>query len=147
MLVTRKNIIIATEKVIDLDESEKRKLLLTLLETNPTCVLRALDIGGDPKPIPLYKVVLFNRGPNKINVIKTFREIFGAGLADAKDWAEGKTVYALPSGVFGEKLNKVDADILLKRVNLSLMPGGVKAEIVPQETTVAPFPVTWNTNY
>lgn len=144
MLVTRKNIIAATLKIHDMSPHEAFEKLLGLLDSHPTIILRALEIGVPAAPPKLYKVVLINHGINKINVIKTFREIVGAGLADAKNWSEGQTVYDRPSGVFGEKLTKEDADRLLARVNQSLTPAGVKAEIVPQETTVKPLPYTWN---
>ena len=147
MNVTRNNIIIATEKVIDLDDDQKRKLILTLLGTNPTVVLRALEIGV---PVKLFKVVITRRGPDKINVIKAFREIAGAGLADAKEWSEGKTYKwgdkELPSGVFGHGLTLEAANALLEKVNRSLgtFNAGVKAEIVDNDATVNPLPAVWN---
>jgi ribosomal protein L7/L12 len=143
MLVTRTNVIAATEKIIELHDSEKRKLLMSILASSPTIMLRALDIGPARQ---LFKVVLIKYGMNKINVIKSFREVCGVGLADAKDWAEGKTVHDKPSGVFGEKLPREDAEKLLKWVNTSLN-GSATAEIVPQETTVRPLPYAWNQSY
>jgi hypothetical protein len=151
MLATRNNVILATEKIVDMGESARRKLLLTILGTNPTIVLRALDIGT---PVKLFKVVLINHGVNKINVIKAFREIVGAGLAglaDSKMWAEGMSYMyngnVLPSGVFGHLLTKEAADELLERVNRSLLGSGAKAEIVSEETEVKPLPLSWNNGY
>jgi ribosomal protein L7/L12 len=145
MNITRKNIIIATEKIIDLSGDERRKLLLTLLETNPTCVLRALQIGV---AIPLFKVVLTTRGADKINVIRGFREFAGAGLADAKEWSEGKTYWCgdkqLPSGVFGHSLTRVEAEAAQKRLNtiFSFSPV-IKTAIIGNDVTVNPLPMTW----
>ena len=142
----RKNIIIATEKIIDLGSDERRKLLLTLLETNPTCVLRALAIGI---AIPLFKVVLTRPGTDKINVIKAFRELAGAGLADAKSWAEGGTYTLggkqLPSGVFAHSMTRAEAEAVLRRVNTSLgaFNSGVMAEIVGNDISVNPLPNSW----
>ena len=103
------------KKVIDLDSDGRRKLLLTLLATNPTMVLRALEVGV---PVKLWKVAITDRNnsQNKINVIKTFREVTGNGLADSKAWAEGQTITDRPSGVFAHSLNREAADELLKHV-------------------------------
>ena len=145
MIVNRKNIIIATEKVIDLDSDARRKLILTLLETNPTIVLRALDIGTAPK---LWKVAITDRNncQNKINVIKAFRQISGNGLADSKAWSEGQTVSGLPSGVFGHGLNREEANELWKRVTNELGSAiSVKVEVISNDIPVTPLPYTWST--
>jgi len=135
IIVNRTNIIIATEKVIDLDSDGRRKLLLTLLATNPTMVLRALEVGV---PAKLWKVAITDRNnsQNKINVIKTFREVTGNGLADSKAWAEGQTITDRPSGVFAHSLNREAADELLKHVTQSLGCAGVKVEVIPNGNTV-----------
>jgi ribosomal protein L7/L12 len=140
MLVTRKNVIEATEKIIDLDAQERRKLLLKLLETNPTHVLRALEIGTVQK---LFKVVVTDRGVNKINLIKCFREVRGAGLADAKAWSEGQPYMQWPSGVFGFDLTRFHADELIATItrNGSL---GFKVGIVDNDAKIEPLPAVWN---
>jgi hypothetical protein len=52
----------------------------------------------------LRKVVVTFRGKSKINLIKLFREATGAGLCEAKDWAEGGSFDGLPCGVLGHHL-------------------------------------------
>jgi len=143
IIVNRKSIIIATEKVIDLDSDARRKLILKLLETNPTIVLRALEIG---EPEHLWKVAIVDRNncQNKINVIKAFREVTGNGLADSKAWAEGQMIDGKPSGVFGHSLNREAANELWKRVTMHLSNLGIKVEVVPNDTVVEGLPYTWS---
>jgi len=118
-------------------------LALKLLETNPTIVLRALEIGTPPM---LWKVAIVDRNnsPNKINVIKTFREVTGHGLADSKAWSEGQTVGGFPSGVFGHGLNHEAANELWKSVTKSLGNLGIKVEVVSNETIIPALPYTWS---
>ena len=141
MNITRKLIIIGTEKIIDLDGQERRKLLLTLLSTNPTIVLRALEVGTEVK---LFKVVVTDKGTNKINLIKLFREIRGAGLADAKGWAEGHPYMQWPSGVFGFDLTRMAADELLARINRNGCYNCFKVGIVENDAKYEPLPAVWN---
>lgn len=142
MLVTRNNIILATEKIIDLEPGERRKLLLTILGTNPTIVLRALEIGTAQK---LFKVVVTDRGVNKINLIKCFREVRGAGLADSKAWSEGQSYMQWPSGVFGFDLTRFQADELLATINRNNCYSGFKVGIVENDAKYEPLPAVWNT--
>lgn len=142
MLVTRNNIIEATLKVHDLDILQKQEIILKLLETNPTIVLRALEIGTEKK---LFKVVVTDRGVNKINLIKCFREIRGAGLADSKAWSEGQSYMQWPSGVFGFDLTRFQADELLATINRNNCYSGFKVGIVENDAKYEPLPAVWNT--
>jgi len=144
MNVTRNNIILATEKIIDLDAQERRKLLLTLLGTNPTLVLRALEIGTAVK---LFKVIVTDKGVNKINLIKCFRQIRGAGLADSKAWAEGESFGQWPSGVFGFDLTRFQADTLLHTIKVDSCYSGFTVGIVDNDAKVIPLPREWNPQY
>lgn len=142
MLVNRKNIIEATLKVHDLDILQKQEIILKLLETNPTIVLRALEIGTEKK---LFKVVVTDRGVNKINLIKCFREIRGAGLADSKAWSEGQSYMQWPSGVFGFDLTRFQADELLATINRNNCYSSFKVGIVENDAKYEPLPAVWNT--
>lgn len=141
MLVNRKNIIKATLNIHDMDIVQKQEILLKLLETNPTIVLRAMEIGTERK---LFKVVVTDRGVNKINLIKCFREIRCAGLADSKAWAEGQTFMQWPSGVFGFDLTRFQADELLATINRSGCYNGFKVGIVENDAQIEPLPAVWN---
>lgn len=141
MLVTRKNIILATLKIRDMDISQKQEVILKLLETNPTIVLRALEIGTVQK---LFKVVVTDRGVNKINLIKCFREVRGAGLADSKAWSEGQPYMQWPSGVFGFDLTRFQADELLNTITSNYLYKNFKVEIVDNDAKIEPLPVVWN---
>jgi len=140
MLVTRKNIVLATLKIRDMDISQKQEIILKLLETNPTIVLRALEIGTAQK---LFKVVVTDRGYDKLKLIKCFREIRGAGLADAKAWAEGQPFMEWPSGVFGFDMTRFQADILLKTITSNCLYQTFKVEIVDNDASVTPLPNAW----
>ena len=141
MNTTRKNVIIATEKIIDLSGDERRKLLLTLLETNPSCVLRALEIGVPPKPIKLFKVVLVNAGCDKINAIKAFLNVTNSCLVDAKAWSEGKEYNGLPSGVMAKNMTESDAILKLDGINrICDMYNVPHAVIVDNDAEVTPLP-------
>jgi ribosomal protein L7/L12 len=145
IIVNRKNIITAALKISKMNSDSIEALALKLLETNPTIVLRALEIGV---PEVLWKVAIVDRNNcrEKINVIKTFREVTGYRLADAKAWSEGHTVGDFPSGVFGLGLNREAADELWKRVTMSLGNLGIKVEVVSNETIIPALPYTWS-NY
>jgi ribosomal protein L7/L12 len=143
MLVTRKNIIATALKISKMDADVSEALLLNLLDSNPTIILRALEIGIVK---PLFKVVLINHGPNKIGVIKAFRKYWGAGLAGPWIWSEGKPYNDLPSGVWAHNLTKEQAFDALSKVNGLLISTGVKAEILPNDATVNPLPYTWATH-
>lgn len=115
---------------------------MKLLETNPTIVLRALEIGTAQK---LFKVVVTDRGVNKINLIKCFREVRGAGLADSKAWSEGQPYMQWPSGVFGFDLTRFQADELLATINRNNCYSGFKVGIVENDAKIEPLPAVWNT--
>lgn len=145
MIVNRKNIIAAALKVNQMDRDTLLAAILKLLETNPTIVLRTLEVGVAPK---LYKVVVadLNGENRKINAIKCFREISGLGLADSKAWSEGQTVTDhsgtyFPSGVFAMNLSHESAkEIMQKVVNNGL---SWKVAIVDNDAIVPPLPHTW----
>jgi ribosomal protein L7/L12 len=141
--VNRKNIIAAALKISKMNSESIEALALKLLDTNPTIVLRALEIGV---PEVLWKVAIVDRNncQNKINVIKAFREITGHGLADSKAWSEGQTVGGFPSGVFGHGLNREAANELWKRVTMHLSNLGIKVEVVSNETVIPALPYTWS---
>jgi hypothetical protein len=52
----------------------------------------------------LRKIVVGHRGKSKIYLIKICREATGAGLCEAKDWAEGGSFDGLPCGVLAHHL-------------------------------------------
>jgi hypothetical protein len=142
MIVTRKNIINATLKINQMNSDEQQEIILKLLESNPTIVLRCLVT------LPLFKVVLVNHGTDKISVIKAFREYMGASLAEAKDWIEGNPYRGLPSGVWAKDKFHSDAVLIMNKVNSLLSLCGVKAEILPNDATVKPLPAThWSVGY
>jgi len=66
-----------------------------------------------------FTVVLASLGDNKVNVIKTVRELTGLGLKEAKDLVDGA-----PKPV-KEGLNKADAEAAKKK----LEDAGAKVEI------------------
>ena len=66
-----------------------------------------------------FTVVLASFGENKVNVIKTVRELTGLGLKEAKDLVDGA-----PKPV-KEGVNKADAEAAKKK----LEEAGAKAEI------------------
>jgi ribosomal protein L7/L12 len=151
MPVTNNAIIIATEKIVDMGSDEKRKLLLTLLGTNPATVLRAM--GVDTKaasPNQLYKVAItdLNGENRKINVIRCVREITGYGLADSKAWSEGQNMgEGFPSGVFGHHMTLDAAKQLLEKVRATFRNSGnllPKVEILTDGYFVKPLPNTWS---
>ena len=151
MNVSRNAIIIATEKIVDMDSDEKRKLLLTILGTNPTIVLRAMKVDTKAaSPSQLYKVAItsLNGENRKINVIKCAREIMGYGLADAKAWSEGGQMAPdmNPPGVFGQHLTLDAAKRLLERVRATFANSGnllPKVEILTDGYFVRPLPYKW----
>lgn len=120
MSLFTKNIIQATSKIHQMTFDDMQNMLLKVLENNPSVIFNALDINNT-KPDELFKVVLSSLTDNKISLIKAFREITGAGLAEAKHWSEGKTYNGLPSGVFGNNLTNDNAialrDKIIKYVN------------------------------
>jgi large subunit ribosomal protein L7/L12 len=66
-----------------------------------------------------FTVILSSFGENKVNVIKTVRELTGLGLKEAKDLVDGA-----PKPV-KEGINKADAEAAKKK----LEEAGAKAEI------------------
>lgn len=145
----RNAIIIATEKIVDMDSADRRKLLLTILGTSPTTVLRALKVEAI-KPGQFYKVAItsLNGELRKINVIKCAREIMGYGLADAKAWSEGGQMAPdqNPPGVFGQHLTFDAAKQLLEKVKTAFANSGnllPKVEILTDGYFVRPLPYKW----
>ena len=71
----------------------------------------AADAGGAKEEVKdEFDVVMTSFGENKVNVIKTVREITGLGLKEAKDMVEG-----VPS-VVKEGANKAEADSIKKQL-------------------------------
>jgi hypothetical protein len=103
--------------------------------------LRALEIGTVQK---LFKVVVTDRGVNKINLIKCFREVRGAGLADSKAWSEGQPYMQWPSGVFGFDLTRFQADELIATITRNGCYNGFKVGIVDNDAKIEPLPAVWN---
>lgn len=118
MSLFTKNIIQATSKIHQMTFDDMQNMLLKVLENNPSVIFNALDINNT-KPDELFKVVLSSLTDNKISLIKAFREITGAGLAEAKHWSEGKTYNGLPSGVFGHNMTHKVALALLNKITYS----------------------------
>lgn len=151
-IVTRKNIINSTLKINDMSVDQKQELLLMLLDSNPTIVIRALDIDDAPPlsvtpTTALWKVAITDRNNSacKINIIKAFRVVTGSGLGEAKSWSEGQTIMDRPSGVFGHSLNREEANELLRRVKQDLGSStGIVVDVIRNEAFVRPLPYDWS---
>jgi hypothetical protein len=72
----------------------------------------------------LYKVVCDGKQTDKIKLIKEFRFINDAGLADSKMWTEGKTYNGLDAGVLARDLTREQADKLASEINHHAEFGG-----------------------
>jgi ribosomal protein L7/L12 len=159
MNITRQTIIVATAAISKMNSEDRENLLYDILNMRPTAVINAMKADGinfgDPtinaKPGQLFKVAItdLNGENRKINVIKTFREMTGNGLADSKAWSEGSAVgYSddnmLPSGVFGHRLSADMAKDLHTKVMRSIGDLKCKVEIVHDSTYVKPLPNHWN---
>ena len=155
MNITRQTIITATAAISKMSNDTRENLLYDILNTRPTAVINAMKVNGicfgdattNAKPGQHFKVAITNiNGENrKINAIKTFREVCGFGLADAKNWSEGVTVgygenYMLPSGVFGHHLSADVAKDLIKKVKSCMSDLKWTVEIVPDNAYVKPLP-------
>jgi ribosomal protein L7/L12 len=162
MNITRQTIIVATAAISKMDNSTREQLLYDILNMRPTAVINAMkadginfgDVTTNAKPGQLFKVAITNlNGENrKINTIKTFREVTGHGLADAKNWCEGHTVgYSadnmLPSGVFGHHLSADMAKELHMKVVRSLSDLRFKVEILTDGHFVKPLPHDWTSGH
>ncbi|WGS66170.1 50S ribosomal protein L7/L12 [Enterobacteriaceae bacterium ET-AT1-13] len=60
-----------------------------------------------------FNVILKSFGSNKISVIKVVRSVMGLGLKEAKDLVESSPI------VLKENLNKIDAENLKKKIEIS----------------------------
>ena len=92
----------------------------------------------------MFKVVVTDRGMNKINLIKCFRKVRGAGLANSKAWSEGQPYMQWPSGVFGFDLTRFQADELLATINRNGCYNAFKVGIVDNDAKYEPLPAVWN---
>jgi ribosomal protein L7/L12 len=109
MSTATKTLIAATVAVTEMDRTQMQTTLLEILASNPSIVFKVLNITA---PNSTFKIVLTSFTNNKIGLIKMFREIAGAGLADAKNWSEGNTYHGLPSGTFKKGMTREEADNL-----------------------------------
>lgn len=114
MSTATKTLIAATVKITKMDSDQMQTALLEILASNPSIILKVLDVAT---PSNTYKVVLNSKTANKIGLIKCFREVTGAGLADSKGWSEGNTYRGLPSGTFKNGLTREEADHLANEMN------------------------------
>jgi ribosomal protein L7/L12 len=113
MSTATRSLITAAVAIVKMTNDDRETLLLTILESNPANVIAAMKLNGvsfGDEAKPKWNVVVDQRGPDKINLIKAFREACGAGLADAKEWSEGKTYQGLEAGVFHKDLTKPEAE-------------------------------------
>jgi ribosomal protein L7/L12 len=106
-------IITATAAICKMSADDRETVLLLILESNPTACLNAMKLnkvsfGDEAKPV--WNVVVGEKGVNKINIIKMFREETGAGLADAKYWSEGTAYNGREGGVIHKGLSKPEAE-------------------------------------
>lgn len=132
-----KNLIAATVTIVQMNRDGLQTTLLDLLASNPSIILKALDMQPS-----FYKVVLSEYTNNKVNLIKGFREETGAGLADSKAWSEGETYNGCPSGTFKRGMSRADADALAAKMNhqatnaytaangYQYSPTGIKVKVV-----------------
>ncbi len=96
------NIINDAATLTKVNEAELRRIMFKVLEKHPDTVHRLLNPTTvlTKNPTGLFRVVIMDMGPNKIQVIKFYRELTGAGLAEAKVWSEGKPYSYAPA--FGQ---------------------------------------------
>jgi large subunit ribosomal protein L7/L12 len=144
MSLATRNLITATAAIVKMDADARETLLLTILESNPSAVITAMKANGvrfGDEDKTTYKVVLDGFTANKIGLIKAFREIQGAGLADAKYWTEGETINNCPSGVFKVGMSHDEAKNLATKINhaganphmhydVMLSATGIKAKVM-----------------
>lgn len=138
MSTATKNLITATAAIVKMSGDDRETLLLTILESNPAAVLAAMKLNGvsfgeDTKPC--WRVVVENKGINKIHLIKMFREETGAGLADAKYWSEGNTyncgAMSREGGVIHDGLTKTEAEIKAEQIrNRSGQDGNFTVKVI-----------------
>lgn len=138
MSLATKTLIAATVKITQMGSDQMQTALLEILASNPSIIYNVLGINA---PATTYKVVLDAQTNNKIGLIKTFREVNGAGLADAKNWTEGNTYHGLPSGTFKMGMTRDDADLLAAALNRNatethnsqgypISPTGIKVKVM-----------------
>jgi ribosomal protein L7/L12 len=111
-----KTLIATTVKITGMSRDTLQNLLLDILSSNPTVIYTAMDVDTTPKGT-LYKVVLGSPTTNKISLIKAFRNVAGAGLADSKNWSEGETYEGCDAGTFKRFLTREEADRLAAELN------------------------------
>lgn len=91
-----RNLINAARTIIGMTSSDMTDLILAILADNPSVVYRHMNLNTTFKVVFSHPKV--STDPYKIPLIKEFRSLTGAFLADAKHWTEGKP-YTLPNGV------------------------------------------------
>jgi ribosomal protein L7/L12 len=132
--IHRQHIINATLKISQMDSGEKQRVLLELLNSNPTIILRALGIGISPhfSKDGRFKVVITAKGNDKISLIRCVRCTMGWSLLDAKNWAEGIPSGGNTPGVIKGGLSYEDARELLDKFNGHMETiNNFAAEVVP----------------
>jgi ribosomal protein L7/L12 len=118
---TTKTLIATTVAIVGMTRDEIQTVLLDILASNPSIVQKAMNIAPANT---FFKVVCDGKQTNKIGLIKEFRTINGAGLADSKMWSEGKTYNGLEAGVFARDLTREQADQLASEINQRAKFGG-----------------------
>ena len=133
MSTATRNLIVACAAIVKMTADDRETLLLSILESNPTATINAMKLNGvtfGDEGKPKWNVVVNQRGGNKINLIKAFREACGAGLADAKEWSEGKTYQGLEAGVFHKDLTKAEAEVKAQKIVTCNPNGGFTVKVI-----------------
>lgn len=146
---TVKNIITASAAIVKMSADERETVLLMVLEKNPSAVITAManngvTFGDKVKTHETYNVVVqYAPSDRKIHLIKFFREMTGAGLAEAKDWTESKSFNDLPSGVLFKGLTKKEADNKLMEINKNPSASGIKFGMILGDAYYPGLDMAW----
>jgi ribosomal protein L7/L12 len=129
MSKTNLNIINATRKIVKMHHDTLEDLILNILADHPTIVMRKMGMDID---IMTYKVVV-DVFPcmRKIPLIKLFRGLNNASLAESKYWVEGTPYNDLPSGVFKSGLTLVEANKIAHTLNDAGRMADIRVKVVP----------------
>lgn len=156
MSLATRMIITATAAIVKMTADDRETLLLSILESNPTAVIKAMKDNGvsfGDEAKANWSVVVDSHGTNKIHLIKMFREETGAGLADSKYWSEGTTYECggktLAGGVIHTGLTKAEAEFKMKEIynrNRGGQNGNFTLKVVRADAPYH-YEVRWNTGY
>jgi ribosomal protein L7/L12 len=133
MSLATRSLITACAAIVKMTADARETLLLTILESNPSAVITAMKANGvtfGDEAKPAWNVVVSVRGGNKIGLIKMFREETGAGLAEAKEWSEGKPYCGREGGIIHKDLTKPEADRKALEITTRNCNGGFSVKVV-----------------